>query len=134
MSNAEKVASFLYNAGVFYCATTDGEQPRMRPFSYFIFKDGQIIFATGKFKNVFKQLNDNPKVEIFARVGMQFMRYDGTAKIIDDDAPLQEQIRREATHMSDIYSKNGWDFGFFTLESGHVEINESLYLIDEFDL
>lgn len=134
MSNAEKVACFLDKAGVFYFATTDGDQPRVRAYSYFIFKDDKIYFATGAFKNVFRQLQENPKVEVFARIGMQFLRYDGMAKVVEDDAELQKQIRREATHMAGIYAENGWNFGFFTLENGHAEIRESLYPVEEFDV
>ena len=114
-------------------ATPDG-QPKGRPFSYFIFKDDRIYFATGTFKNAFRQVKDNPKVEILARIGMQFIRYDGVARIIEDDEALRQQLRHEATHMRDVYDEHGWNFGFFTLEHGHAEIRESLDLVEEFDL
>lgn len=53
-------------AGVFYIATTDGDQPRVRPFDGAVVFDGKLYIGTGKQKDVFKQIEKNPKVEIFS--------------------------------------------------------------------
>ena len=62
----EKTAAFLKEAGTYYLATTDGDQPRVRPFGTVNIFDGKLYIQTGKSKDVSKQLHANPKAEICA--------------------------------------------------------------------
>lgn len=87
MTNAEKVNEFLNQAGVWYFLTTDGDQPKGRPFRFHLLKDGIIYFGTGTFKNVFRQMTANPHVEILAMHGNEFLRYDGEAVLEESDIP-----------------------------------------------
>ena len=61
-----KIGDFLKEAGVFFLATNDGSQPKLRPLGAFIEKDGKVIFGVGDFKEVYKQLKANPLCEIVA--------------------------------------------------------------------
>lgn len=135
MTNTEKVAHFLSQASCFYFATTDGNQPKVRPFSWFTYLEDKdrIVFSTGKFKNAYKQLLANPQVEIFAQIGMKFLRYDGIATPIEDDK-LKKQVRIDSPGIARIYDENGWETGMFYLENGHCEIRESLYPLEDFDI
>ena len=85
MSNVEKVNEFLDKAGVFYFLTTDGSQPKGRPFGFHLLVGDRLYFGCGTFKNVFKQLTANPKVEVLAIKDGDFMRYDGEAKVVKSD-------------------------------------------------
>ena len=60
----EKVCKFLKDAGVYYLATVEGDQPRVRPFGTAHIFEGKLYIQTGKVKNVYKQLIANPKAEI----------------------------------------------------------------------
>lgn len=133
MSNIEKVNEFLDKAKVFYFLTTDGDQPKGRPFGLHMLVDGKIYFGCGTFKNVFKQLTKNPKVEVLAVVGNEFMRYDGTAKVVKDDAVLGK-VREILPQIMDLYDKNNWEMGLFYLENGHAEIRGMMDLKEEFDV
>ena len=133
MSNIEKVNAFLDKAKVFYFLTTDGDQPKGRPFGLHLLADGKIYFGCGTYKNVYKQLTKNPKVEILAVVGSEFMRYDGTAKVVKDDA-LLAKVREILPQIMDLYDKNNWEMGLFYLENGHAEIRGIMDLIEEFDV
>lgn len=62
----EKVCQFLKDAGVYYLATVDGDQPRVRPFGTANIFDGKLYIQTGKAKPVSQQLGINPKAEICA--------------------------------------------------------------------
>lgn len=62
----EKVYQFIKEAGVYYLATADGDQPRVRPFGTIHIFDGKLYIQTGKAKEVSKQIVANPKVEICA--------------------------------------------------------------------
>lgn len=85
MTNAEKVNEFLNQAGVWYFLTTDGNQPKGRPFRFHLLKDGTIHFGTGTFKSVFRQMTVNPHVEVLAVCGNEFLRYDGEAVFEESD-------------------------------------------------
>ena len=133
MSNAAKVHEFLNKAQVFYFLTTDGDQPKGRPFGFKLLYEDKLFFGCGTFKNVFKQLTQNPKVEILAVAGNEFMRYDGEAKVVKDEA-LLAKVRETSPQLMAMYDKNGWEMGLFYLENGHAEIRGMMNLIEEFDV
>ena len=83
----EEVYEFLKECGTFYIATIDGDQPRVRPFGVVNIFEGKLYIQTGKSKNVSKQMQINPKVEISAFMDGTWIRLEGT--VVRDD-------RREA--------------------------------------
>ena len=83
MERIEKVSRFLDEAKVYYLATEDGDQPRVRPFGTALVFEGKLYIQTGKVKNVSKQLAANPKAEICAFAGGKWLRVAG--ELIDDD-------------------------------------------------
>ncbi len=86
---------FLKNCGVYYLATVEGDQPRVRPFGALDVFEGRIYFQTGKIKPVAHQLKDNPKVEICA-----FDAKSGAWIRIAAEAVLDERIEAQQ-HMLD---------------------------------
>ena len=70
---------------------------------------------------------------VLAVVGCEFMRYDGLAKVVKDDAMLAK-VREIMPQIMDMYDKNGWEMGLFYLENGHAEIRGMLDLKEEFDV
>ena len=130
MSNAAKVSEFLDKAQVFYFLTTDGDQPKGRPFGFHLLDGDKLYFGCGTFKNVFRQLTENPRVEVLAVNDGEFMRYDGTVKIV----ALLEKVRAAMPQIMDMYDKNGWEMGLFYLENGHAEIRGMMDLKEEFDV
>lgn len=83
MENIERVCQFLKEAGTYYLATVEGDQPRVRPFgTAHIFED-KLYIQTGKSKEVSKQLAANPKAEICAFQKGTWLRVAG--ELIDDD-------------------------------------------------
>lgn len=133
MSNIEKVSKFLTDAKVFYVLTTDDDQPKGRPFGLHLVVDDKIYFGCGTFKNVFKQLTANPKVEILALNGTEFIRYDGIATV-DKNEKVLNTIREMAPQIMQKYDENGWEMGVFYLDKGHAEIRNMMQLVEEFDV
>lgn len=82
METLEKVVAFLDGAGVYYLATVEGDQPRVRPFGTALAYDGKLYIQTGKVKPVSKQLAKNPKAELCAFRDGQWLRVSG--ELIDD--------------------------------------------------
>ena len=83
MSNIERVCQFLDEAGTYYLATVEGDQPRVRPFGTALIFEGKLYIQTGKIKNVSKQLAANPKAEICAFQNGQWIRIAG--ELVNDD-------------------------------------------------
>ncbi|MCC8145974.1 MAG: pyridoxamine 5'-phosphate oxidase family protein [Bacteroidales bacterium] len=79
----KEVFEFLKEAGVFYLATIDGEQPRVRPFGAVALYEDKIYIQTGKVKEVSKQISANPKTEISAMAGDKWIRI--AAELVNDD-------------------------------------------------
>lgn len=85
----EKVCEFLKNAEVYYLATVEGDQPRVRPFGTAHIFEGRLYIQTGKIKPVSRQLKVNPKAEICAFKDGKWLRVAG--ELIEDD---REEARR----------------------------------------
>ena len=133
MTNAEKINAFLDKAQVFYFLTTDGDQPKGRPFGFHLLSDDRVYFGCGTFKSVFRQLTANPKVEVLALDGDEFLRYDGEAKIVKDDE-LLDKVRAAMPQIMALYDQNGWEMGLFYLENGHAEIRGLFEVKEAFDV
>ena len=55
------IYDFLKEAGVFFIATEEGDQARVRPFGLVHEFEGKVYFGVGDFKPSYKQLKANPK-------------------------------------------------------------------------
>jgi uncharacterized pyridoxamine 5'-phosphate oxidase family protein len=64
----------LKKAGVYYLATVEGDQPRVRPFGTVNEFEGRLYIQTGKIKPTSCQLAENPKAEICAFVDGEWIR------------------------------------------------------------
>ena len=83
MNAVERVCRFLDEAGVYYLATAEGDQPRVRPFGTALVWEGRLYIQTGKVKDVSRQLGANPKAEICAFHNGAWLRVAG--ELIEDD-------------------------------------------------
>ena len=92
----KEVYEFLKQAGTYYLATVEGDQPRVRPFGTIDLFEDKLYIQTGKVKAVAQQMKTNPKVEISA------MTPDGKWIRIAAEAVLDENIKAQE-HMLDAY-------------------------------
>ena len=79
----KKVHDFLKSAEVYYLATVEGDQPRVRPFGTAHIFDGKLYIQTGKVKPCSKQILENPKVELSAFQNGTWIRVAG--EMAEDD-------------------------------------------------
>ena len=81
---------------VMHLATMDGDQPRVRGMLLFRADEDGIIFHTASTKDVFAQIQKNPKAEMcFQGRGVQ-LRVTGTLELVEDEA-LREEIFNHPT-------------------------------------
>ena len=73
----QEVYEFLKSCGTYYLATTEGDQPRVRPFGTVDLFEGRLYIQTGKVKAVSKQIQANPNVELCAFMDGRWLRVAG---------------------------------------------------------
>lgn len=101
----EKVCNFLKEAGTYYLATVEGDQPRVRPFGTAHIFEGKLYIQTGKVKPVSKQLSENPKAEICAFKDGVWLRLAG--ELIEDDRVEARKSMLDAySNLRAIYDEN----------------------------
>lgn len=88
----QEIYDFLKKCGTYFLATTEGDQPRVRPFGTYLIFEGKLYIQTGKVKGVSKQMKKNPKIEICAFSGDTWVRIAATAVEDDRLAPKQAML------------------------------------------
>jgi uncharacterized pyridoxamine 5'-phosphate oxidase family protein len=113
-----KINSFLDEAGVFFLATEDGNQPKVRPLGAHLEMDGKILFGVGDFKAVYRQMQVNPQVEIVAcKQNGHWLRYTGTA-VFETDEKYAQTMLDAAPQLRNIYNEQtGNKMAVFHLEN-----------------
>ena len=118
MENVSRINDFLNETGVFFLATEDEGQPRLRPLGMHLMIEGKLYFGIGDFKNVYRQLRKNPRCEIAAvKKDGHWLRYTGTA-VFEDDPKYAEAALEAAPHLRKIYNEeSGFRMMIFRLEN-----------------
>lgn len=99
----EEVYEFLKNCETYYLATVEGDQPRVRPFGTVDIFEGKLYIQTGKVKNVSKQIQANPKVEICACAGGRWLRVSGKL-VRDDRVEAKKHLLDKYPELKNMYS------------------------------
>ena len=79
----KETMEFLQKAGTFYLATVEGDQPHVRPFGAVCEFEGKLYIVTNNMKDVYKQMEANPKIEISGMAGGKWIRLK--AEAVRDD-------------------------------------------------
>ncbi len=99
----KKVNDFLKEAGIYYLATVDGEQPRVRPFGTVNIFEDKLYIQTGKGKAVNDQIIANGKVELCAMKDDEWIRVSGTLAL-DDRVEAGEAMLNAYPHLRNMYT------------------------------
>ena len=91
----KEVYDFLKNCKTYYLGTVEGDQPRVRPFGTIEIFEDKLYIQTGKTKDVYKQMEANPKIEICACLEDDWIRV--VATVVADNRIEAKQ------HMLDAY-------------------------------
>ena len=101
----QEVLEFLKKNHVFYIATVDGDQPRVRPFGVAEEYEGHLYTQTGKIKNVSKQLQANPKAEICCFGDGKWLRIE--CKLVRDDrVEVKKALLDKNPNLRKMYDEN----------------------------
>ncbi len=103
MSAIEKVYQFLNDAGTYFLATVEGDQPRVRPFGTILLSGGKLYIQTGKVKAVSRQIAACPKVEVCACKDGKWLRIAGEL-VNDDDHDVKVAMLDKMPTLKAMYS------------------------------
>ena len=92
LNTREEIIDFLEKNPLFFIATTDNGQPRVRGIMMYKTDDKGIIFSTGKNKDFYKQLLANPHVELCFYSNYMQVRVTGTVVEADDELAMKQEI------------------------------------------
>ena len=100
-----EVWEFLKGCGTYYLATVDGDQPRVRPFGTAEIFEGKLYIQTGKSKDVYKQLINDPKCEICAYKDGRWLRVSGRL-VPDDRVEAKKDMLDKNPQLRGMYDEN----------------------------
>ena len=118
----KEVYAFLKEAGTYYLATVEGDQPRVRPFGTIDLFDGKLYIQTGLSKAVARQMIANPKVEISAMAGGKWIRVAAQA-ILDENIAAQTHMLDEHPGLKGMYAPGDGNTAVFYLKNGTATIS-----------
>lgn len=87
----EKTCEFLKKAGIYYLATVEGSQPRVRPFGTAHIFENRLYIQTGSSKKVSREMHGNPRIEICAFTKGEWIRVEATA-VVDGRTEAQASM------------------------------------------
>lgn len=103
ISPLTEVLDYLKKAGVFYLATTEDGQPRVRPFGAVVELEGKIYMVTNNRKKCFDQMVKNDKIELSAMVDGTWIRVEAKAGF-DSRREARVKMLEEYPSLSSLYS------------------------------
>lgn len=89
----DELLKFLETNPVFYLATDDNGQPRVRPFGFHMIFDGKFYMVTALPKKVCKQMEKNPKIEFCTMApDTKFIRVNGEVVFDNDNMEAKKKV------------------------------------------
>ncbi len=117
-----QVAQFLNEAKTFFIATTDKDQPRLRPFGGAGLYNGRVYLSTSNDKNVYNQIQDNPKIEVVAMNSGKWIRVSGRA-IIDHSREAKEVMLASNPYLKNNFQGQEDKLAVFYIDDMKAVIN-----------
>lgn len=107
----QDVASYLDNIGIQFLATIglDGK-PKVRPMQYMILDDGKLWFCTSSEKDVYKELQANPALELCGckleenEIQTPWIRFSAEA-VFEERQDIRDAIIEKSSIVNALYSK-----------------------------
>ena len=112
----KRVCDFLKKAEVYYLATAEGDQPRVRPFGTVNEFEGKLYIQTGKVKPVSHQIAENHKVEICAFTEGAWVRI--ACELVEDDRIEAKKSMLDAyPNLRGMYDENDGNTQVFYMQN-----------------
>lgn len=120
----EEVYNFIKNSGYYFIATIEGDQPRVRPFGTINIFEGKLYIQTGHKKNVAKQIAANPKAEICAYNGKEWIRVEATL-VEDARIEAKKSMLDAYPNLRSMYDENDDNTAVYVLTNAKADLYTS---------
>ncbi len=117
-----QVVEFLREAKVFYLATVDGNEARLRPINSVIDYNGKVYFETSKKKQMYHQMLANPHVSIVGMANGRWIRITGKA-VFDESPEMKQEMFDQLPALKPVYTFE--ELVTYFLEDMKATINKS---------
>ena len=118
----KRVYDFLKKASVYYLATLEGDQPRVRPFGTINEFEGKLYIQTGKIKPTSRQIAANPKAELCAFVDNTWIRI--ACELVEDDRFEARKSMLDAyPNLRSMYDENDGNTQVFYMKNAVATIS-----------
>ena len=118
----KRVYDFLKEAEIYYLATVEGAQPRVRPFGTINEFEGKLYIQTGKVKPTSHQLAANPKAEICAFKNGAWIRV--ACELIEDNRLEAKKAMLDAyPNLRNMYDENDGNTQVFYMKNAVATIS-----------
>jgi uncharacterized pyridoxamine 5'-phosphate oxidase family protein len=91
MKTKTEILKLINENPAFHLATIEGDKPRVRGMLIYSADEGGIVFHTGAFKDVYRQVLSCPNVELCFNSPDTQVRVSGVMEIVDDNS-LKDEI------------------------------------------
>lgn len=120
-----RIVNILNQSKPFFFATTEGKQPRVRPYNAVVEFEDKVYFYTNKRTHAFKQIADNPFIELCAMISEdRWLRVSG--KVVYDYRPEVKQAMLDANpELKSMYSADDKIFEVFYLSNMQATIHSN---------
>ena len=132
-TNLEKVLSFLDEAGTYYLATVEGDQPRIRPFGTALVYNDKLYIQTGKIKPVSQQLKSNPKAEICAFKDGTWIRISGEL-FEDETREVKTLMLEKMPDLRHMYNEDDGNMQMLYFKNAKVVISSFTQAPESFEI
>jgi uncharacterized pyridoxamine 5'-phosphate oxidase family protein len=120
----ERILNYIKESQVFFVATIENEQPRVRPFGIMLNIDGKLSIGTSNKKDVFKQIIINPNIEISAMgKNGSFIRISGNVKT-NTTTETKNKFFEALPLLKEIYKEDENIFEVLSFEKAKVTFQE----------
>lgn len=118
----QQIYDFLKSCGTYFIATVEGDQPRVRPFGTINIFEDKLYVQSGHIKPFAKQVEANPKTEICAFNGNEWIRISAT--LAEDTRIEPKKAMLDAyPNLRSMYDENDANTAVYYLKEGVATIS-----------
>ena len=106
--NKEELISFVNANPICYLATAEGNAPHVRAMGMYKADERGILIQLSTPKGMYRELLQNPKVELCFNGGGKQVRVSGTAEFLEDQG-LKEEVVKARPFLKPLVDAQGYD-------------------------